>query len=140
MNTATNRQIVQDGLNRRAAERRDAALEAQARKLRVIINDNHAAKTGSRPQERPQAEPKKEAGKQPRPRANQAERDAEAAYCTGFYGFLLRVFTPAIIAAIALGSTGAYGVPLQLTAPTAVVACLISLEAFATRFLLAERD
>ena len=43
------RQIVEDGLDRRREDRirRDAALENQARQLRLTISGNHAMKTMS---------------------------------------------------------------------------------------------
>ena len=47
MSTNEARQIVTDGLERRKEDRirRDAALEEQARKLRMTISGNHALKT-----------------------------------------------------------------------------------------------
>lgn len=139
MNTATNRQIVQEGLDRRAALRKEAALEAQARKLRIIINDNHILKTtGKAPARIPesrQTAAKTEPRRMDHRQEDRAERAAEASYCADWYGYLLRVFTPLLIAAATLGLSANDVLPLQVTAPFAIVACLIALEAFAARFL-----
>ena len=50
------RQVVQSGLERRRAEklRREQELDRQERKLRIIINENHAAKSMS-PQQKQEA-------------------------------------------------------------------------------------
>ena len=52
------RQIVEDGLDRRREERirRDAALENQARQLRLTISGNHAMKTMTEIQRKAMAE------------------------------------------------------------------------------------
>lgn len=52
------RQIVEDGLDRRREERirRDAALENQARQLRLTISGNHAMKTMTEIQRKVMAE------------------------------------------------------------------------------------
>lgn len=143
MNTAANRQIVQKGLDRRAAERRDAALEKQARKLRLIINANHTSKTtfnppAQRPQ-RPQEEPRKMTANQIRRAEEKAERAAEAAYCTGWYSCLLRVFTPVLIAAATMGLSARGMLPIQLTIPCAIAACMFSIANLAERYLYVER-
>lgn len=139
MNTAANRQIVQEGLDRRAAERRDAALEAQARKLRLIINANHEAHLAElyavQEPERPQEPEPESKHNLKRKKEERAERAAEAAYCTGWYSFLLRVFTPLFIAAATLGLFNAGVLPFALAVPCAIVACLLTVEAFASRLL-----
>lgn len=144
MNTAANRQTVQEGLDRRAAERRDAVLEAQARKLRLIINDNHTAKTtykipAQRP-ECPQEEPKKATVNQSRRAEEKAERAAEAAYCNAWYSCLLRSLTPMVIAAATLGLSVRGMLPFQLTIPCAIFSCMLGLANFAERYLHVERD
>ena len=140
MDTAINRQIVQKGLDRRAAERRDAELEKQARKLRLIINANHeahlAALDAAQEPELPQEEPAAEPGyKLKRKKEERAARAAEAAYCIRWYGFLLRVFTPLFVAASTIGLHNIGVMPGALAIPCAIVACLLSVEAFASRFL-----
>lgn len=139
MNTAANRQIVQRGLDRRAAARRDAALEAQARKLRLIINANHEAHLAElyavQEPERPQGKPAADSDKLKRKKKERAERAAEAAYCFSWYGFMLRVFTPMFVAATTLGLYTRGMMPYALAVPCTIVACLLSVEAFASRFL-----
>lgn len=133
------REIVQDGLDRRAAERRDAALEKQARKLRLHINANHTAKLSelypSEQPERRQEEVKVQAEHLKRKQEKRAARAAEAAYCAGWYGFILRVFTPMLIAAATIGLANTGVLPIALAAPFSIVACLISVETFAHRFI-----
>ena len=92
MNTAINRENVQKILDRNAAERKEAALEAQARKLRLIINANHTAKLAEQfpPEqpERPQEEPKEAKEALARRQEKQAERVREAAECHAWYRFM----------------------------------------------------
>jgi hypothetical protein len=58
MSTNEARQIVEDGLDRRREDRirRDAALENQARQLRLTISGNHAMKTMTEIQRKAMAE------------------------------------------------------------------------------------
>ena len=134
------REIVQDGLDRRAA--REAALEAQARKLRIIINDNHIAKTGNKVaqhsecrQEEAKAKAKAKAEHLKRKQEARAKRAAEAAYCTDWYGFMIRLFAPLFIAAATLGLCNNGVLPIILAGPCAIVACMISVEIFAHRII-----
>ena len=133
------REIVQDGLDRRADARRDAALEAQARKLRLHINANHTAKLSELyPPEQPerrQEEAKAMAERLKRMQKIRAQRAAEAAYCTDWYGFMLRIFAPLIIAAATIGLCNKGVLPIGLAIICAIAACLISIEIFAARFL-----
>ena len=138
-NTEINRQIVRKGLDRRAAERRDAELEEQARKLRLVINANHADAISrmyptEQPQ-RPQEEAKAKAEVLKRKQKIRAQRAAEAAYCTGWYSFLLRVFAPVIIAAVTMFLCNNGVLIYALGIPCAIVACAIGIEGFAARFL-----
>ena len=139
MSNKVYREIVQDGLERRAAERRDAALEAQARKLRLHINANHTAKLSelypSEQPERRQEEARAKAERLKRMQEKRAQRAAEAAYCTGWYSFMLRIFTPLLIAAATIGLTNTGVLPIALAIPSAIVACLVCVENFAARFL-----
>ena len=127
-NTEINRRIVQEGLNRRAAEakRRESVLEDQARELRLIINDNHATKTAPRSPERQQEAIIREKKRM----AHQ-----EAVECSNWYRFLIRCFAPMLIGAVlvALSNLGAF--PLMLAFPIAIVGCLSSVETFARRFI-----
>lgn len=132
-NTAINRQIVQEGLDRRAAEakRREAKLEAQARKLRLIINDNHIAKTSHKQpepactvQEIPDEETYTFTNEMPAERAESAQ---EAAYCFMWYQMMVRLFVPALIAAFSLSLTAYWSFPLWLTLPVAIAGFTISI-------------
>lgn len=128
------REIVQDGLDRRAAERRDAALEKQARKLRLHINANHIAKTGKKAAQQSERR-KAEVEALKRKQEIRAQRAAEAAYCADWYGFMLRIFAPLMIAAATIGLANTNVLPIAFAIPCAIVACLISVENFAARFL-----
>ena len=139
-NTAINRQIVQEGLDRRSAHRkeREAALEAQARKLRLHINANHIAKTGKKTAQQPerrQEEVKAKAEALKHKQEIRAQRAAEAAYCADWYGFALRIFAPLIIAAATIGLCNNGVLPIGLTITCAIVACLDSVHVFVSRFV-----
>lgn len=132
------REIAQDGLDRRADARRDAALEAQARKLRLIINENHIAKTGKKAAQQSERR-KAEVEALKRKQEIRAQRVAEAAYCADWYGFMLRIFAPLFIAAATIGMANTGVLPLALAIPFTIVACLISIETFAARILRERR-
>ena len=138
-NTAINRENVQQILDRNTANRKEAILEAQARKLRLIINANHTDKLSKLyPPEQPerrQEEAKVQAEHLKRKQEKRAQRAAEAAYCADWYGFMLRIFAPLMIAVAAIGLANTGVLPLALAIPFAIVACLISVENFAARFL-----
>ena len=142
-NTEINRQIVQRGLARKAAAKRDAELEEQARKLRLIINANHTdALSKMYPTEQPQRrqeEEKAKAREMKRKQEARAKRAAEAAYCTGWYSFLFRVFAPLLIAAATIGMYNSGSLHYALAFPCAIVACMICISNFAGRFLHNER-
>lgn len=139
---AITRENVQQFLDNNAAEIKDAAMEKQARKLRLIINANHADVLAKlfppeqpEPPERRQEEARAKAEHLKRQQERRAQRAAETAYCTEWYGFMLRVFTPMMIAAATLGLCNTGVLPLVLAGPCAIVACLISLEIFTRRFI-----
>lgn len=141
MNTAVNRQIVQEGLNRRAAERRDAALEEQARQLRLIINENHARKlrNDAKPPVQPQ-QPRKAAKRDPAKeqallREKRAQRAAEAAYCADWHLLLLRVFSPLLFAAFTVELSYFDVIPFGLAAACTVAAIAYSFRVYANRIL-----
>lgn len=132
------REIVQDGLDRRAAERRDAALEAQARKLRLIINANHTAKLSklypSEQPERRQEEARAEAERLKRKQEARAQRAAEASYCTDWYSFMLRIFAPLFIAAATIGLCNTGVLPCGLAATGAICASMFGIHTFVSWF------
>lgn len=140
-NTETNRQIVQQGLDRRAAHARkmEALLESQERKLRLTINENHIRATGGyAPQEsaqRPQ-EPKKESSATlARRQKERAERAQEAAWCSAWYRFLLRVFAPFFAAVLAMVLASFDVIHVFLAVSVAIVCTMTGIKLFAERYL-----
>lgn len=138
-NTAINRENVQQILDRNTANRKEAILEAQARKLRLHINANHAAILAKLfPPEQPerrQEEARAKAEALRRKQEKREQRAAEAAYCTDWYGFMLRIFAPLMIAAATIGLCNKGVLPIGLAIICAIVACLISVETFAHRYI-----
>lgn len=143
-NTEVNRQIVQQGLDRRAAHARrmEAILETQERKLRLIINDNHIRATGGYvPQASAQhrQEPKSEStAALTRRQEERAERAMEAAWCADWYWFLFRVFAPFFVAALALVLSNFAVIHVALAVPVAIVFALIGVKTFADRYIAIE--
>lgn len=132
MSNKVYREIVQAGLDNRAAERIEANLEKQARLLRLIINDNHSTKTTPKTtpkaSEQPQKAPKKE-----EPKVVQAEpipiarREQEAAYCMAWYRLILWIFAPLLVAALALTITTHAGLTLWVTVPILLAGVTLSI-------------
>lgn len=140
-NTEINRQIVRQGLDRRAAhaKKMEALLETQERKLRLIINDNHIRATGGYvPQEtaqRPQ-EPKNESSAAlTRRQEKRAELAHEAAWCADWYRFLLRVFAPFFFAVLAMVLANFDVIHVFLAVSIAIVCTLTGIKIFADRYL-----
>lgn len=81
MSSEEARQTVQKGLERRAAEsrRKEADLEAQARKLRATINDNHTTRTLTEVQRKAMEQEQREARRTARMEAKARERAREDA-------------------------------------------------------------
>ena len=92
MSTNEARKIVEDGLERKRIEReqRDAALEDQARQLRLTISGNHAEKTMSEIQRkaREEAEARERRAERVRARAARAYREMKAEQIVRSYGVL----------------------------------------------------
>lgn len=92
MNSNEARQIVEDGLERKriARELRDAALEYQARQLRLTISGNHAEKTMSEIQRkaREEAEARERRAERVRAKAARVYRDMKAEQIIRSYGVL----------------------------------------------------
>lgn len=142
-NPEINRQIVQAGLDRRAAKLRDARDDARhdaaERALREKINAHcrsrrlevSAAGEVQRREEERNALGNTEAEARRRKRkANQ-----EAAYCSNWYRLLILTFAPLFFASVLLSLTNLGVLPIALTAPFVMVACLIGIKAFADRFI-----
>ena len=86
------RQIVEDGLERRREDRvrRDAALEDQARQLRLTISGNHAERTMSEIQRkaREEAEARERKAERVRAKAARVYRDMKVEQIVRSYGVL----------------------------------------------------
>lgn len=116
-NSKVYREIVQAGLDSRAAERVEANLEKQARLLRLIINDNHSTKTAPKSSEQPQEKAKTEEVPQVQAEAVPlSRREQEAAECRAWYKFMALVFVPLIVAAllVSLAGTAPIAIPLLI--------------------------
>lgn len=134
-NTEENRQQVRAGLDRRAQERKaaDAELEKQARKLRIIINQNHIEKTH---EENPEHIRTQDTGDNwNRRRKEREERHREAEECKSWYIFLFHVFAPLLIASIAFRLLTALNSPIIITVSATAVACLFAIGVFASAFI-----
>ena len=85
------RQIVEDGLDRRREDRirRDAALENQARQLRLTISGNHAMKTMSEIQRKAmeEEEARKRKSERAKAKADMVIKDMKAEDACRKYGF-----------------------------------------------------
>ena len=92
MSTNEARKIVEDGLERKRIEReqRDAALEDQARQLRLTISGNHAEKTMSEIQRkaREEAEARERRAERVRAKAARVYRDMKVEQIVRSYGVL----------------------------------------------------
>ena len=86
------RQIVEDGLERRREDRvrRDAALEDQARQLRLTISGNHAMKTMSEIQRKAmeEEEARKRKAERAKAKADMAARDMKEEDACRKYGIV----------------------------------------------------
>lgn len=92
MNSNEARQIVEDGLEKKKLERaqRDAALEDQARQLRLTISGNHAERTMSeiRRKAREEAEARERRAERVRAKAARVYREMKAEQIIRSYGVL----------------------------------------------------
>ena len=92
MSTNEARKIVEDGLERKRIEReqRDAALEDQARQLRLTISGNHAEKTMSEIQRRvrEEEEARKRRAERVQAKAARVYRDMKVEQIVRSYGVL----------------------------------------------------
>lgn len=116
-NSKVYREIVQAGLDSRAAERVEANLEKQARLLRLIINDNHTTKTTPKASERPQNKDKpKEVAQVQAEAVPMTGREQEAEECRAWYKFMALVFAPLILASllVSLAGTAPIAIPLLI--------------------------
>lgn len=119
MTNEITRENVQKILDRNASEanRKEATLEAQERKLRLHINDNHATKTAPKASELLQNKPEAEEVPQIQAEAVQlSRREQEAAECRAWYKFMALVFGPLLIAAmlVSLAGTAPIAIPLLI--------------------------
>lgn len=127
-NPEINRQIVQAGLDHRAAEfkKREAVLEKQARLLRLIINDNHTTKTTPKASERPQNKPdvkeEPQVQEQAVPLSRQEQEDADR---HPWYRFMFMVFAPLILVSMLVFLAGGAPITIPLLILLAAYTCLL---------------
>lgn len=119
MTSEITREKVQEILDRNAAEarRKEANLDAQERKLRLHINDNHAIKTAPKASERPQNKPEVE--EVPHVQAEAvplSRREQEAAGCHSWYQFMFMVFAPLLLVSmlVSLADGAPIAIPLLI--------------------------
>lgn len=105
MSSKVYREIVQAGLDTRAAERVEANLEKQARLLRLIISDNHSTKTLTASQLAQKKAKEEEEARNAAHAKSQQER-TEKAKCYAWYRFIGVVFGPLIAAALLASLAG----------------------------------
>lgn len=117
MSNEITRENVQEILDRNAAEakRKEAALEAQERKLRLTINDNHATKTMTESQ-RAQKEQEAQEAELAKRQERRAELAQETNDCNAWYKFMSLVFGPLLIAGllVSLAGTAPIAIPLLI--------------------------
>lgn len=104
-NSKVYREIVQAGLDSRAADRVEANLEKQARLLRLIISDNHSTKTLTASQ-LAQKKAKEEEEARNAARAKRQQERSETDQCYAWYRFIGIVFGPLIVAALLASLAG----------------------------------
>ena len=134
--TATNRKIVQEGLDRRAALRqeREQRLDLQTEEmLRAICQ--RADQLNSAAQETQDQAAVRRASRRKEAAINRKAQAAEAAICFSWYSFLLRVFTPMLIGAATLGLANRGMIPYIVAVPGSILACLFSVEALVSRII-----
>lgn len=142
-NTEINRQIVQQGLARRAAQRReareDARHDAAERSLHRSINANKITRQIEADADqivmRRTAEQIARDNQVAATRRKKRKAQREAAKCCEWYRFLIRCFIPLAIAVLLVIITINDMLPFLLTYSFIIVACMIGIDTFATRFL-----
>ena len=155
MTNEITRENVQEILDRNAAEakRKEEALEAQERKLRLHINGNHATKTMTESQRAKQELEAWEA-EQAKRQERRAEMAQERDECETWYKFMFLVFSPLILTSmlvtladgapitiVLLGAMALYTAALLLTAIKAFFPkpSISQLKTAATRLLSAKK-
>lgn len=133
-NTEINRQIVQEGLERRAedAKKLDAALEADARILREKISENHTEKckrermrsTASQKAQEEAFLKHEELEAERYERREQARQEAQGCIC--WYQCMLRTFAPLFAVAFAMNMCTNNFIPLWLAITIAVFGITLS--------------
>lgn len=132
MTNEITRENVQHILDRNAAEfkSKEAAMYEQERQLRLHINDNHATKTlteSQRAQKKAKEEQEARAAALAKRQQERAERAMEAETCITWYRFLIRVFTPILIAACTNLFASIGWLPIWLTIPVSIAGTTISI-------------
>lgn len=146
MSNEITRENVQQIVDRNAAEHKSkaAAMEAQERKLRKIINQNHTDKTtvqtaATAPQI-VQKKPKEAERECTKAMDERAERRAqEAEYCNAWYQFIFLVFAPLILVSMLVTLAGGAPITIPLLICMAAYVALIlltSIKAFFPKSIL----
>lgn len=132
--------IVRQGLEHRAALRREAALEAAEREFRAECNDraiSHRTKMEAS-QEAQRREAERQAAEAARKAAAARHKkelaEQEVKDCIGWYRFLVRIFVPLLTAAILLALANAGVIPFVLAAAIAIVACAYSIDTYVVKY------
>lgn len=118
-----NRQIVQNGLNRRAATaaQKEAALEAMGREFRAGINEHSLDITAAQ-----EAQRRKEAQEAAAARRRERQAQREAAECYTWYATIALIVGPLLVAALAIGLYNTGNLALWIMLIIAVTACMYS--------------
>lgn len=129
-NTDINRQIVREGLNRRAAtaKEREAALEAVGREFRAGIN-KHSKTLLDNQKAAQEALERKEAQEAAAARRRELMAKREAQECYTWYTIFAITIGPLLLAAVAVALCNAAIIPFWLMAVIAVPACMYSVAA-----------
>lgn len=134
MTNEITRENVQQIVDRNAAEhkRKAATLEAQERKLRKIINQNHTDKTtvqtattATKVAQKEPKEAEKECTKAMDERSERRAQEAES--CNSWYQFMLLVFGPLLIASLLVSLAGGAPITIPLLLCMAAYVALILL-------------
>ena len=138
----TNRAIVQEGLDQRAATRKrkmnDAAHEAAERNLRIVINSNTQERRDATEAAQRQAEADR-AEQQRRADRKEAHRAQEAAEISAWNTYMLRVFGSLIVATLICFCFIQDGVKAWVAIPCIAVAIVFSIGSFVKYILRGRR-
>lgn len=129
-NTDINRQIVREGLNRRAAtaKEREAALEAVGREFRAGINQ-HSQSVRDNIKAAQEAQERKKAQEAAAARRRERKARREAQEVNTWYAIYSITLGPLLLAAASIALCNAGIIPFWLMAVIAILACMYSVAA-----------